>query len=208
MAECRDCTSPVSGKSKSGRCRPCARIHLNSDPAIKAKRAAAIKAAHAKPETKARTSAAQKEAVRRNPHLREVRRQNAIKNLHKTLQSEHARAAALDPDVIRRRAQSLSRTLLARAGVPMEYREYYLSLLRTGKGFGRGVPKERAVPIVLAKAHDDRINAIAAKGLEGAIFHLRRLAPVTPKGDGYQYGTVFLTPGQLVERAMQKGWQP
>lgn len=128
---CIECDGPVSTQSKSGRCRPCSRLRLNSDPEIHAKRKQGLARAHADPAVKARKSAASKAAT--TPELRELRRQNAKRNYHRALGSPQGVASRLTPEARAKQAKTLSLTKLSRAGVPPEYREEYLKLLRDYK---------------------------------------------------------------------------
>jgi hypothetical protein len=85
---------------------------------------------------------------------------------------------------------------------PRELRPRYRALCKT-----RRYSTAEARAIVEREAAD--LAAIRSGHLDDALFWLNRIAPVKRLDDGtYRYGSAILTPGQLIDRAKLKGWQP
>jgi hypothetical protein len=138
---CIDCASPITAKNRTGRCRVCVRVRLNADPEIMARRTSSIREYLKTPEASIRRREVAREVANR-PDQRQIRRENGKRFYHLTIGSKKAKEAAKAPEVIGRRSKTLSKTLLTRAGIPMEYREVYLQFLR------RHIPKEEAVRMI------------------------------------------------------------
>mgnify|MGYP000598442018 CR=1 FL=1 len=127
---CSDCEKPITHRNKSGRCRACCVSQIHSPEAI-AKRTETIRRLYSTPEMKAKLSSAAKLAGNR-PDVLEKRRVAGKLNWHLTIGSPQARAAAAAPEARAKLGMNISRTLLAKAGIPYERRDEYLRLLKSG----------------------------------------------------------------------------
>jgi hypothetical protein len=124
-----DCQKPTAcvAKKPDGHCRSCVAIRINSDPAIQAKRKAAIKAKMADPEHRQRVidrGLANLERLHSDPAFIE-RLRNHGRNL---MQGDHLRRMcelAHKPDVTRRRVKTRENTMLSWCPAPLRplYRE-------------------------------------------------------------------------------------
>lgn len=197
---CGGCSAQLGPKNKSGLCRSCLTRRNNADPATQARRIAALREAAKDPVTRS-IRAERLRSYCSDPVVQAKRREIGKRLYAVTLGSEKGRAAAYAPEVIARRGKTLTANRLA--WCPPEYRDAY-KLLNQHKG----VPAAEARKIILARAREDKCARIAASHASIAADYLRRLAPVYRKGDGWQLGTVTLTPAQLVDRAMRRSWQP
>lgn len=131
---CSDCPSPISTQSR-GRCRPCAARHMQNDPEIAVRRAAARDAFFAKPETK-RALAARLAVFLANmsDEERERRRAHGKAIVGPLLHTPEAKAKSLErrllPEAQARRARTMVRTRLP--WCPDELVPLYRELTRKG----------------------------------------------------------------------------
>lgn len=200
---CVGCGISVSSRqNKSGLCRRCLMARINADPALVAKRDAGSSLANKDPEKRARMRAYHKANLSTDPAMIEMWREAGKRNYALTIGSELARARALDPEVLARRGQTRSATMLS--WCPPAYRDEYRWLNQR-----RGIPAAAARAQILRKVEADNLRRLATyDNLTAAADHLRHYAPVFKRDDGYLYGTVRLTPEELVKRALLRGWQP
>lgn len=238
QAGCKTCSGPLSDKNTTGYCKHCIAGHLARDPEFQRKRLAGIYAKHgtvpvsdpncsgcgkelyAKNSRKSTATGLCKACFNRHPEHRRRRGASVSSAIRQRIKTDAeyadrlreigralgnsglgnlASPAGSEP----RRRVGQTNSDRARSWCPQGYWEHYQFLLRS-----KGLREPEAKRQTLELAARERSSDLAARKIDGAIFHLRRLAPVYPKGDGYQYGTVILSPEQLVDRALQKGWQP
>lgn len=199
---CDDCGKPISRYTKSGVCNACGNRRRSADPAFCAKRAAGIRAKAAEPAHRAKMA----EVARRNitKALANPETMARFRERGKVL----ARTALRTPEAIAKmeacreeNGRKIHETRMA--WCPKEYRAHYRYLT-----ISRRVPAADARAQIERQIHEDAIARIAVTHASIAADYLRRLAPVYRKGDGWQLGTVTLTPAQLVDRALRRGWQP
>jgi hypothetical protein len=127
---CSDCEKSITHRNKSGRCRACCVSQIHSPEAI-AKRTETIRRLYSTPEMKAKLSAAAKLAGNR-PEVVEKKRAAGKRNWHLTLGGPKAKAALATTETRAKLGNSISRTLIAKAGIPYERREEYIGLLKSG----------------------------------------------------------------------------
>jgi hypothetical protein len=172
---------------------------VGADPAIVEKRNVAVRKALARPETRAKMRANQLR-VASDPEMIARWREAGRRNYHLTVGSPKALAAARSPEVIARRAATHHERDMA--WCPVAYRDQYTRLMRQHSA-------AVARPMILQQIERDRLQSLTTlNNLESAVYHLRRFTSVFKKGDAYLYGTVTLTPEQLIKRALDKGWDP
>lgn len=132
---CANCPATLGRANKSGRCRSCLAKHLNGDPAIAARRKAAIQKRFARPEVMAAHIARLVERNANRPpeeveQLREHgrRRMAAIRSDPVIMAKCDAARAA--PDVRQKQGQALSDRMLP--WCPREWRPLYRELRKVG----------------------------------------------------------------------------
>lgn len=122
---CADCAKPISKYSKSGLCFSCWQAKSNRDPERIARRAAAIREKHKlDPTIRLRIAAGVKAFIAGSPEEQERRRNEPhLKDMH-----IKGVAAARHPEVLARRARTISEMRMA--WCPKELREEYKYLTR------------------------------------------------------------------------------
>lgn len=205
---CSDCSKPIGKANKSGRCRACAVAFINSSPEIAARRVTSIRKAYQDPALRRLVGENKRKDWAAHPEWR--KELSARAKALQPFKSPKCIAARADPEVQARAAEAISRTRLTMVGIPLEYREMYLRLMRNP-----AIKAERAQEMVhehieaeQRRAREDKCARIAVTHASIAADFLRRFTWVYRKGDGWQLGTVTLTPAQLVDRALRRGWQP
>lgn len=124
---CRDCSGPISRKSKTGRCKPCSARHINASPELTAKRKAGIERYHAQPGVRERC-AANFAAYNRNmpPEHRERRRQHGLRVAREVLARPDVLARSNSPEAKRKAGAARTERLLG--WCPPELRDQYRQL--------------------------------------------------------------------------------
>jgi hypothetical protein len=199
MSGCKNCGKPLGKSNRTGFCRAHSNGLRKGDPVFAAKLRAEMNRRLEDPEYRAKLSKSAKRAREKllaDPafaeRMREIGKRQYVEVLSKPDVREKNRNAP-------NRAQRVSDTKLAH--IPAEYRGQYRELMRQRVGY------ENAIAMIEAKVADER--ALRSGQLGDALFWLRRLGPVTQLDDGrYRIGSAVLTPGELWQRAVVKGWNP
>lgn len=113
-------------------CRGCKLAALRSDPAIEARRVAAVGSYHARPAVKralAERIAAVREAIAGDPIQAERRREHGRRQFREFLSRPDVRARNMDPETRRRAGAKVAETRLA--AIPLAYRAQYRVLIRS-----------------------------------------------------------------------------
>lgn len=224
---CHDCSAPISAQSRTGRCRKCCLRYLNGQPWFQRVRKIGI---GMDPDKRIDCSGCGKILGPRNrtglcltcfnkdPAYSRKRGAGLSRAIYARLERDPEFAAryrekgrklglsglgnAAAPaggEIRQRMGRAMSELYLG--WCPPEYRSSYRDLVRNKK---LGVPEAKRR--TLERAHNDRLSRLVATSLSSAIDFLRPFAPVLPRENGFLYGTVILTPEQIVERAQNKGW--
>lgn len=201
MKECVTCSAPITGKGKTGLCHRCQTARINSCPEVKRRRREAIRRKFQDPEHRARMArvvAKNLAGALSRPEYRAAlveRGHELTRILHSPEVKERSRQARA------RAGKSISETRLG--WCPPEYRDYYRKLT-----ISKRLLAADAKAATLRKIEQDRHAAIARERLDDARHFLSRFTSVRPAGDAWIYGTVKTDAAGIVERALQKGWQP
>jgi hypothetical protein len=187
-------------QNKTGYCKVHANQMRKGDPAFKARMREVLIERNRDPEYRAKLSQACKRSRQKlmaDPAFAERLSEIGRKQWETVL---------MRPDVRERNRASPTRAEQASKSklpwLPREYHAEYRRMVDVLK-----IKSWDARKIIEAKVADDQ--ALRSGQLGDALFWLRRLGPVTQLDDGrYRIGSAVLTPGELWQRAIVKGWQP
>lgn len=190
-----ECGAPISKRSKTGRCQPCANRFVNNSPEMKAKRAEGIRRKWATDKEFAARMKRQATERIMSPEVREKSRAAFMLNQPWTKAQRDAASYA-------RGGRSISERRLAH--IPITLRGKYRYLVRSKR---MSAADATAAVLALADAHY----------APQVVDFLRRFTSVSrcdengvpnKDGDHYRYGTAIKTAQEIVELARRKGWQP
>lgn len=127
---CTDCAAPITVKSRTGWCRPCSAKHLNSDPAIHARRVAGIHRKFAEdPQFKAE-QAARLLVNASTPAAALARVATGKRIAREVLARPDVKALTHSPEARAKRGRTMVNTKLA--WCPEEWRDSYRRMLSGG----------------------------------------------------------------------------
>lgn len=212
---CSDCPATISVQSKGGRCRACANRAARNDPAREARRLAALRLAHQRPEYRAKKSAENKarhQARKDDPAWQEYLREQGrrVQAAYRASPEAQERRKAASVGVGQKlRAQRL-------AWCPAELRDEYAVLRRRWGAERARAAIEAKIPGTAAYERQQLIER-APLYAEAAADFLRKLSPVlrcdpdgrlNPRGRYWRRGSATMDSVAIVKRAADRGWQP
>lgn len=189
-----ECGAPISKRSKTGRCQPCANRFVNNSPEMKAKRAEGIRRKWATDKEFAARMKRQATERIMSPEVREKSRAAFVLNQPWTKASRDAESYA-------RGGRSISEKRLGH--IPLTLRGKYRYFVRSKR---MSAADATAACLALVDGHY----------APQAVDFLRRFASVyrcdeagAPDSGGshYRYGNMVKSPKEFVELARRKGWQ-
>jgi hypothetical protein len=132
VKHCLCCSATLGPRNRSGLCRSCVAKRNNADPAIIARRAAAISARFADPAVREAASQRMRKVIAGlAPSEIERRREHGRRQVRNFLSRPEVVAKTLAPEVRARAGRSRSATVLA--WCPPEWRDTYRGLTRKGR---------------------------------------------------------------------------
>lgn len=137
--------------------------------------------------------------ARESPEFVERLRENGRIMAEKNFYSEEGRRKWLAT----RKDAGAKRTERFLGWCPLEWRGEYKRLLHRNRSNAQ-IARAEVERRIAAK----KIARLAVTQSDPAAHFLRKFTAVMRTNEGWRYGTATLTPEQLIERAMQKGWEP
>jgi len=196
------CGKTLSDRNTSGFCVRCFNQERNKDPAFRAARAEGIRRKFKDPEHRERMRKIMirnAEKARSDPEFMKWLSDRGKVCAATQLRTPEAIAAFLAT----RKESGRKRSDTVLAWCPPEYRDDYRFLVRTKRLSAR-----QAKAQILARVKADNLKSLARFHIEEAADFLRRFTSVRRQDEGWLYGTVILSPEQLIQRAQLRGWEP